>query len=265
LTVNPRARGAGGYLPTYLNGDIFADERRLAHIRDQLSRERLVAIRNAFDPDFAEAVYQHLDQATHWNNSVAYERDFQFSYRDMTGVELRPPLKSLWAALLGTRSREWMEALCGRPCDGEVEVISSWYPPFSYATPHTDGGRQRSIALVWHLTKDWDDRWGGDFLWYPSGSVFRASFNSLFMFRVTASNSLHAIAPVSPVARARRMAIVMWCGTSEPSSWNTSSRVEQSELVAQTCVPLVRRGASLMSLPSPGRQEQGRPHVDGRR
>jgi hypothetical protein len=265
LTVDPRARGDGGYLPTYLNGDIFADERRLAQIRVQLLRERLVAIRNAFDHEFAETVYRHLDQVAHWNHSVAYERDFQFSYHDMTGVDLLPPLKSLWAAMLGTRSREWMEALCGRPCDGEVEVTSSWYPPFGYVTPHTDGGARRSIALVWHLTKDWDDRWGGDFLWYPSGSVFRPSFNSLFMFRVTASHSLHAIAPVSPVARAKRMAVVLWCGTSEPNGWNTSRRVERGELVAQTCVPPVRRGTSLMSLPSPGRRGQGRPHVEERR
>ncbi len=264
-TVNPRARGDSGYLPTYLNRDVFADEQRLAQIREQLVGERLVAIRNAFDPELAEAVYRHLDQVAHWSHSVAYERDFQFSYHDMTGAELLPPLKSLWAAMLGARSREWMEALCGRPCDGEVEVTSSWYPPFGYVTPHTDGGKRRSIALVWHLTKDWDDRLGGDFLWYPSGTVFRPSFNSLFMFRVTASHSLHAIAPVSPVARAKRMAVVLWYGTSEPNQWNTSSGVGQDELVAQTCVPPVRRGTSLMSLPSPGRRGQGHPRVDGRR
>ncbi|MCX4240532.1 2OG-Fe(II) oxygenase family protein [Paraliomyxa miuraensis] len=265
LTVDPHARGESGYLPTYLNGNIFADERRLAQIRDELFRERLVAIRNAFDPEFAEAVHRHLDRVAHWNHSVAHEPGFQFSYLDMTGVDLLPPLKSLWAAMLGTRSRAWMEALCGRPCDGQVEVTSSWYPPFGYVTPHTDGGARRSIALVWHLTKDWDDHWGGDFLWYPSGSVFRASFNSLFMFRVTANRSLHAIAPVSPVARAKRMAVVLWCGTSEANSWNTSSRVEHDEIVAQTCVPPVRRGTSLMSLPSPGHQGQGHSHLDGRR
>jgi hypothetical protein len=84
LTVNPRARGASGDLPTFLNGDIFANERRRAHIRDQLSCGRLVAIRNAFDPDFAEAVYQHLDQPTPWNTSVWY-KDLQFVYRKVEG------------------------------------------------------------------------------------------------------------------------------------------------------------------------------------
>jgi hypothetical protein len=252
LTVDPRARGASGYLPTYLNGDIFADERRLGHIRDELSRGRLVAIRNAFDPALAEAVHLHLDQPTPWETSASY-RSLQFIYRKIEGASLPLPLKSLWTALLGTRSRAWMEALCGRPCDGDMELLAFWYMPGGYATPHSDGGSGRSIALVWHLTKDWDDRWGGEFIWHPSGTVFRPSFNSLFMFQVAANESVHSIAPISPVARGLRRAAVIWYGTHQAHDWNGNRGASTEALIPYSSQRPVERTTKLMSIPRPGR------------
>ena len=221
LTVNPRARGASGYLPTYLNGDIFADQRRLAHIRDHLSGGRLVAIRNALDPDFAEAVYQHLDQPTPWNTSASYKY-LQFIYRKIEGHSLPSPLKSLWTALLGARSREWMEALCGRPCDGAAELLAFWYMPGGYATPHSDGGSGRSVALVWHLTKDWDDRWGGDFIWHPSGTVFR---------RASTASSFSRSPPTRASTRSRP-SVLSHAGSGGPRSCGT----ERAKLTTGTAV-----------------------------
>ncbi|MCX4240529.1 2OG-Fe(II) oxygenase family protein [Paraliomyxa miuraensis] len=253
LTVDPHARGASGHLPTYLNSDIFADERRLGQIREQLSSGRLVAIQNAFDPEFAEAVHLHLDQPTPWETSISYEY-LQFIYRKIEGASLPLPLRSLWTALLGTRSREWMEALCGRPCDGDVDLLAFWYMPGGYATPHSDGGSGRSIALVWHLTKDWDDRWGGEFIWHPSGTVFRPSFNSLFMFQVAANQSVHSIAPISPVARGPRRAAVMWYGTHRPHDWNSSRGTSKQALIPYSSQRPVERTTTVVSIPRPGRR-----------
>ncbi len=252
LTVDPHARGDSSYLPTYLNGDIFADERRLGHIRDQLSCGRLVAIRSAFDPEFAETVHRHLDQSTPWETSISYQY-LQFIYRKVEGAALPLPLKSLSTALLGTRSREWMEALCGRPCDGDMDLLAFWYMPGGYATPHSDGGRGRSIALVWHLTKDWDDRWGGEFIWHPSGTVFRPSFNSLFMFQVNANESVHSIAPISPVARGLRRAAVMWYGTQQAHDWNDSRGASKQALIPFSSERPVERTTKLVSIPRPGK------------
>lgn len=248
--LNPAAKTPTAFFPNYLNSSIFGDERRLARIRDELRRNRLVGIRNAFDPGFADLVHSRLDAVQRWNTEVKHDPAFQFRYRDCITADLVPPLKSLWGSLFNERSRRWMEELCGRPCDGNGELISTWYMAGDYATLHTDGGNKHSIALVWHLSRDWQEGWGGDFIWCASGSSFPPTFNSLFMFRVDSSTSMHAIAPVSPTCTGKRLTVVMWWGCKDEEPWNRTQK-DREGTVAASCLPPRRYDDRLLSLPSP--------------
>ena len=54
-------------------------------------------------------------------------------------------------------------------CPGTMGLTPSWYSPLDFSAPHTDedgGEGDRQIAVVVHLTKDWDAaRHGGSLVW----------------------------------------------------------------------------------------------------
>jgi Rps23 Pro-64 3,4-dihydroxylase Tpa1-like proline 4-hydroxylase len=68
---------------------------------------------------------------------------------------------------------------------------------------------------VWHLTRDWNPSWGGDFYWIPSRASLPPSFNTLLLFVVT-NQSDHFVTTVSPYASGQRLAINGWWQTSRP-------------------------------------------------
>ena len=83
------------------------------------------------------------------------------------------------------------------------------YLPGDHSLPHRDFGGNRSVAFVWHLTRQWQSEWGGHLYWCPSGTSIAPLFNCLILFNVAAS-SLHLVTAVSPYARGKRLAVSGW-------------------------------------------------------
>ena len=65
------------------------------------------------------------------------------------------------------------------------------------------------MAFVWHLTKDWDPKWGGDLYWCRAHHFVTPSFNTLALFTV-GPDSAHFVTHVAPGARSKRLAINGW-------------------------------------------------------
>ena len=65
------------------------------------------------------------------------------------------------AAMFATpASQGFMQQLTGRDCTGETQGSPSWYQAGDHSLPHTDWVGQRTVAYVWHLSKDWRPRSG---------------------------------------------------------------------------------------------------------
>ena len=62
-------------------------------------------------------------------------------------------------------SKAFMERLTGRSCSGETVGAPSWYQEGDHSLPHTDWVGQRTVAYVWHLSKNWKPEWGGALYW----------------------------------------------------------------------------------------------------
>ena len=88
-------------------------------------------------------------------------------------------------------------------------MTASWYQPGDFSLPHTDGHVERSVAFVWHLTKDWDDTWGGQLAWCRNGAAVYPRYNSLSLFNVS-DTSLHFVAAVSRRATGKRLGVNGW-------------------------------------------------------
>lgn len=93
--------------------------------------------------------------------------------------------------------------------DGMVSI----YGPGHYLTEHDDThpDRERVIAYVISLTKNWNKNWGGHLAFYDQdGNIkqaFLPRFNTLNLFTVPQS---HAVQIVAPFARQGRKSITGW-------------------------------------------------------
>jgi len=78
--------------------------------------------------------------------------------------------------------------------------------------PHTDWVGQRTVAYVWHLSKNWKPEWGGALYWAQNDhavATFPASFNTLVLFSVT-TRSAHFVTTVSPNHKGKRLTFNGW-------------------------------------------------------
>ena len=78
-----------------------------------------------------------------------------------------------------------------------------------HSPPHTDWVGQRTVAFVWHLSEDWDAAWGGDLVWCAPFATMPATFNTLYLFKVSDA-SHHFVSPVTEYAAGRRLAVNGW-------------------------------------------------------
>ena len=87
------------------------------------------------------------------------------------------------------------------------------FTPGHFLTRHRDvvGGRQRRIAFVLGLTKDWHPDWGGLLQFYQEDGSPRDAwmprFNVLSIFDVS---HIHAVTYVTPFAQAPRLSLTGW-------------------------------------------------------
>jgi hypothetical protein len=65
-----------------------------------------------------------------------------------------------------------------------------------YSAVHNDKAKNRRVAYILHLTKDWDSSWGGALVWCRPFLPIVPSFNSLTIFSVS-SRTHHFVQPVS--------------------------------------------------------------------
>ena len=192
------------------NRGIFDDEGVREQIRAQLAQGRAVVIPDALRADVAERAHRELDETTRWK---PYEGDspfFHYRHHNLySDQELPESALALKASLSGRATTELMTTLSGQDCSGPVQFGASLYLPGDHSLPHQDLGLGRSVAWVWHLTKDWDPRWGGGFFWCPSGVSMAPQFNCFTLFTVTPA-SAHFVTVVSGHARSKRLALNGW-------------------------------------------------------
>lgn len=113
------------------------------------------------------------------------------------------------------------------------------YQPGDYSAPHNDTGAGRHVAFIHHLTKDWDDTWGGDMVWCSPYGAFAPSFNTLFLFKVS-DDSFHFVNQVTEYARHKRLCVNGWFVVDDPAM--------EAKLIAQASdqqAELVRNGPFL--------------------
>jgi len=170
----------------------YKDPEVLSDIRARLKAGQVVILKDAFLPEIAEAMHSELESTDMWDHNEDYFADgYHFKHQNIYDKSDFPPIctdmsKNIFES---TATKEFMTELSGRDCRGENPGgAPSYYGPGDHSLPHTDHIGQRSVAYVWHLSKNWKPEWGGALYWAqePLANAFHhASFNSLCLFSVT--------------------------------------------------------------------------------
>mmetsp|Transcript_39548 Transcript_39548/g.86800 ORF Transcript_39548/g.86800 Transcript_39548/m.86800 type:complete len:394 (-) Transcript_39548:83-1264(-) len=205
---------AGTSIRDVLNPHLFDDPSTLDGIRKRIRAGEICVIRNAFIPDFAEAMYTELDDTDTWSRNEDYFED-GYGYRHnnvYSKADFSPLFLQANAMFETNATKAFMSDLTGRDCTGESVGAPSYYEAGDHSLPHTDHIGQRSVAYIWHLSKDWRPEYGGGLYWAPeplANAYLHASFNTLVLFSVTPYSS-HFVTTVSPRARGKRLAYNGW-------------------------------------------------------
>lgn len=197
-----------------LDPAVLADESRDV-IRTALNDSKLVIIRDAMDVGFAERLHCALDRSSAWQVYEGAQNDFHFHHHNIYEPADFPPELTMCRAIFSAGpTKELITDLTGRDCSGELQFGASWYMPGDFSLPHADEGRDRQVAFLWQLTKDWKPEWGGQFYWGPTQELIAPRFNSLCLFTIDPYRT-HFVAPVSPSALRKRLTVSgWWTGTS---------------------------------------------------
>jgi thioredoxin 1 len=189
-----------------------------------LAAGSLVAIRDAFEPDFAERIYRSLDSCTTWRLYEGYEEHFHYHHHNVYEIG-EFPADLAWCSKIfdSSNTKKWVTGLSARSCLGPAEVSASWYLPGDHSLPHNDvagndASSNRQVAFVWHLAKDWRSEWGGALFWCSKGCYLPPVFNTLWLFNV-GPESNHFVTRVSPYAQGKRLAVNGWW-TGQPATRN---------------------------------------------
>jgi Rps23 Pro-64 3,4-dihydroxylase Tpa1-like proline 4-hydroxylase len=212
--------------------DVFEDPKSLRYAKQALRSGRLVVVQNAFAPSYAEEIHAELVASCAWHpfEDVRKSRDFHFRHHNIYGeMGAFPPVLAECRRLFDSaRMKGLMGDLTGANTNGEATLAASHYMPGDYSLPHNDATGNRTVAYVWHLTKEWERSWGGHFYWCRTGSYFAPSFNTLLIFKVH-KHSDHFVCPVSPYATGKRLTVNGWWTHDEeraPASKKASSSLD---------------------------------------
>lgn len=164
----------------------------ISDIQQRLRSGNVVVLRNAFREDLAEAMHEQLDYLTdaQWIHHEDYFPDgYHYRHSNIYQTEDFPPLlRQVNAMLESTDTKGFVTKLSGRDCNGSISGAPSYYRPGDHSLPHTDHVGQRTVAYIWHLSKEWKPEWGGALYWAPeplANAYHHASFNTLVLFSVT--------------------------------------------------------------------------------
>jgi thioredoxin 1 len=215
VDASPGADASDLSIEDHLRPSLRGPASALTDALPRLAAGRLIVIRNAFDPDFAERMHRSLDGCKTWRVYEGYEEDFHYHHHNLYHPEEYPSDLAWCSKIFGSAStRAWATRLSGRSCIGPVQFSASWYIAGDHSLPHNDiaeGGENlnRQLAFVWHLAKDWRSEWGGALFWCARGSYLPPVFNTLLLFKVGAESN-HFVTHVSPYAQGKRLAINGW-------------------------------------------------------
>jgi Rps23 Pro-64 3,4-dihydroxylase Tpa1-like proline 4-hydroxylase len=201
--------------------DLF-DVRRFLHpdlephwpaVGEALRAGDLVHVPKALRADIADRAWAALDNAElAFGPYEGRDAQGQFHYRHHRLFDLSQEpaeLRTLRLVFGSEPTRRFVEELTGDNCDDDVTVSASWFQPGEYQLPHSDNVDNRRVAFVWHLTKAWAGDFGGELHWCPTGTSVTPAFNHLSLFH-TAGGNKHAVTPVAPYARGKRLCINGW-------------------------------------------------------
>jgi hypothetical protein len=212
-------------LQTYLNPAVI-DNEGVERIGNGLRAGKLVVVREALHGSFAERMFQCLDQFPDWKLYETYSAatadppatPFRYHHHNIYDKSVYPAELTRCEGIFASEgTRSFVEQLSGQDCSGVTSFSASWYQPGDHSCPHSDhrlvdnGRSVRTVAFVWHLTKDWRPDWGGALYWCPTLRYVPPSFNTLVLFVVTDA-STHFVTQVSPYAKTKRLAINGWWG-----------------------------------------------------
>jgi Rps23 Pro-64 3,4-dihydroxylase Tpa1-like proline 4-hydroxylase len=226
----------GWGIQNYLSPHVMKPE-TLHEISENLRNGKVVVLRDAFIPEFAEAMHHELKDL----NFVLEERydDEGFHVVQHNIFQMGDYTKFMVAAdtlFMSEESKAFMHQLSGRDCSGNGRTTASWFAPKGYVLPHSDHRESRVVSFVWHLSKDWRPEWGGALHFSKEEaehSYVHASFNTLSVFSVH-PNSMHMVTPVSPYATEKRLTWNGWFN----SGWYPSA---EDDLVSHLDTPEKRR------------------------
>ncbi|WP_394831637.1 2OG-Fe(II) oxygenase [Pendulispora rubella] len=184
------------------------------HLSDGVGRAiaggRAVVIPRAFDDAFAERVYDALEACAPWQPYEAAEPFFHYRHHNVYDTSRFPPALLECKRILGSSAtKALMASLTGCDCSGPLQIGAAMYMAGDHSLPHTDAVGHRTVAYVWHLSKNWHPAWGGHFVWCPSGAMVNPGFNSLVIFKVS-RDSVHFVSKVTARARGSRLAVNGW-------------------------------------------------------
>jgi len=205
----------------------------LTAVGTRLAAGGLIAIRDAFEPEFAERMHRSLDTCTTWRLYEGYDEHFHYHHHNLYEVAEFPG-DLAWCGQIfdSPETRELVTRLSGRPCPGPTEFSASWYLPGDHSLPHNDVGANdansnRQVSFVWHLAKDWRSEWGGALFWCSKGCYLPPVFNTLWLFNVGPESS-HFVTHVSPYSQGKRLAVNGWWtgqSTTRESVWKGPERI----------------------------------------
>jgi hypothetical protein len=186
----------------YLNAE-YTDPVKMQEIASRLQAGEMVALRDAFKTAFAEITYREIcSDSAPWSHNEAYFPD-GYAYKHSNIFDQgkwTDRLNKTFGVFSSDSTKAWAEALTQRDCSGVCVGAPSLYRPGDHSLPHTDWAGQRTVAFVWHLSKDWLPEWGGSLYWarnHHNNATYPASFNTLVLFGV-ATTSAHFVTTVSP-------------------------------------------------------------------
>ena len=139
---------SGTKIQDVLNPDIFNDPKTIETIKTQIRNGEICVIRNAFIPEFANAMYEELYNTDAWSKNEDYFNDgYGFKHNNVYSKSDFSPLFLQANEMFETdETKEFMSDLTGRDCSGESLGAPSWYEIGDHSLPHTDHVGQRSIG-----------------------------------------------------------------------------------------------------------------------
>ena len=112
-------------------------------------------------------------------------------------------------------TKAWIANLTGRYTYTESFGTPSRYFPGDFSMPHTDFADERTVAYVWHLSRDWNPSWGGALYWTGEPETrhayVHATYNTLNLFSVTRYTS-HFVSRVASHAPDPEYKRLTWNG-----------------------------------------------------